>query len=673
MARKDPFKLVCALILLGLIYKVVVLRFSTASKPCHVTVNDKLARGPFRRAVIRGIPNSRPKKTHSVAEEEETGPPFDVLVVGAGLSGAVIAERHATVLGKRVLVVEKRNHIGGNCYDYLDPDTGIRVNKYGAHLFHTSNEEVWNYIRKFGRWDAWEHRVLAWVKSKYVPVPVNINTVNMLFNLSIQNSRDMNEWLAIQQINPANSTFPRNSEEMALSRVGRDLYELIFKPYTEKQWNTSASHLGPEVTGRIPVRDNWDDRYFSDKYQVLPANGYTDIFHAMLSGNPLIEVHTSTDYFDLPLKLRSRISPSTKIFYTGPIDKFFSSEKRLEYRSLEFLSVVQHNQPGYYLPAPVVNFPGREFLFTRVVEYKHMLNQSSGSSVLYYEFPSDKGEPYYPVPTAENKALYHRLVEMTRNMSDITFVGRLANYKYFNMDEAISNALHVFRNASLQTVADIHVITSIFHEDLSWQETLCNQLGGKKVRWFVFDKGENSPTESPLWTLNQGDNTCVTLGWYYAPLPNVGREGHSWITYIQNGVFANTNVFIQGKPEGLFASSSIESILKHVLDGGVARYVPISSSITCAPAYDPYFDMDFFHEHLCKISMYLKIPLETMCHSYRGEFIASREALEYARTKHAEFIGSVILAGLESGNDPPMGHALERSWLPFLDPPRPLN
>lgn len=634
----------------------------------QVTVSDKVALEPLERTAIRRAPKQSPRQTLTVAEEEETGPPFDVLVVGAGLSGAVIAERHASVFGKRVLIVEKRNHIGGNCYDYLDPDTGIRVNKYGAHLFHTNSEEVWNYIRKFGRWNVWEHRVLAWVKSQYVPVPVNIDTVNKLFNLKIQNSSDMNEWLAVQQVHSSNSTYPQNSEEMALSRVGRDLYELIFKPYTEKQWNISASHLGPEVTGRIPVRDNWDDRYFSDKYQVLPEHGYTDIFHSMISNDPLIEVHTSTDFFDLPQRLSSRISPSTQVFYTGPIDRFFSSEKRLEYRSLKFLRVVKSNQPGYHLPAPVVNFPGKEFPFTRVVEYKHMLNQASGSSVLYYEFPSDEGEPYYPVPTEENKALYRHLVGLTQNTSGITFVGRLANYKYFNMDEAISNALKVFRSASLSTVADIHVITSIFHEDLGWQETLCNELGGKTVRWFTFDKGGNRPPLSPSWTLKPGNHSCVTLGWYYTPLPNVGREGHSWITYIQNGIFAKTNVFVQGKPEGLFSSSSVDTILRHSFDGGVTRYIPISVPIFGPPVGESYFDLDFFHEQLCQFSMYLKKPLETMYFSYRGEFIASYEALEHARANHTEFIGSVILPGLESGNDPPMGHALERSWLSFLDP-----
>jgi len=604
-----------------------------------------------------------------VSENMPNLPPFDVVVVGAGLSGAVIAERHASMLGKRVLIVEKRDHIGGNCYDYLDPDTGIRVNKYGAHLFHTNSEEVWNYIRKFSDWSPWEHKVLGYVKSKYIPVPVNIDTVNSLFNLTLSTSSDMQDWLKNKQIQMVNDSKPTNSEEMTLSRVGRDLYELIFKPYTEKQWNISVSQLGPEVTGRIPVRDNFDDRYFSDKYQVLPRHGYTSFFHSMISTNPLIEVHTSTDYFDMQPELRARIPPSTKIFYTGPIDRFFLSKKRLQYRSLKFSRVVKYNQSGFCLPAPVVNYPGKEFPFTRVVEYKHMLNQPSGSSVLFYEFPSDIGEPYYPIPTIENKALYSKLLKMTSSIPNVTFVGRLANYKYFNMDEAISNALHVFRTDSCLPTAEIHVITSVFNENLDWQETLCNLLGFKTVRWFVFDKSGQNRLERPQWIQSSGSHSCTTLGWHVAPLPNVGREGHSWLTYIQTGIFAKTNAFFQGKPEGSL-SDLADIILLHHKDEEQSKIIPMpsiySSKIICPPTDDPWFDSDDYHSELLLLADYLKIPLEKMCRFYRGQFVASFEALEHARTNHTAFIGNVIMPALESGNNPPMGFALERSWVHIL-------
>jgi UDP-galactopyranose mutase len=587
---------------------------------------------------------------------DNTARQFDVVVVGAGLSGAVIAEQYASMLGMRVLVVEKRDHIGGNCYDYEDPDTGIRVNKYGAHLFHTNSEEVWNYVHKFSEWSKWEHRVLGYVNSKYIPIPVNIDTVNWLFNASLDTSSDMRVWLQQHQVLPDKNI--TNSEEMALSRVGRELYELIFKPYTEKQWNTTASSLGPEVTGRIPVRDNRDDRYFTDKYQALPAHGYTAFFENMLCRNPFIEVHTNTDYFNLPFALKARIASTAKIFYTGPIDQFFSAEKRLQYRSLKFSRIVTHNQKGYSLPAPVVNYPGTEFAFTRVVEYKHMLSQKSSSSVLFYEYPSDTGEPYYPVPTQENKALYNHLLNLTKAIPDVTFVGRLANYRYFNMDEAIANALSVFRSSVVP--ADVHVVVSVYKENIDWLKRVCDGLKGRTVRWFIFNKHDKDVKLFP-WTKPQ----CITLGWHVANLPNVGREGHSWLTYIQTGVFAPTNVFLQGNVEGSLLEN-IHAVLEHSMLKEKPSIVPLST-VLCTPDNNQSLDMDFFHEELSALTSYLSVSLNSVCYFYRGQFIASNTALERARTLHAEYIGNVLMPALENnGNNPPMGHAMERMWLTFL-------
>ena len=225
---------------------------------------------------------------------------YDVCVIGAGLSGSVIAERHANVLKKSVLVLEKRDHIGGNCYDYIDSETGIRVNKYGAHLFHTNSKRVWDYVQKFSNWSPYEHKVLGYVDGMHVPIPVNIDTVNQLFHLNISDSKEMDEWLANEQVHYDHE--PTNSEEMALSRVGKRLYELIFKEYTHKQWNMYPQDLKPEVTARIPVRNDHDDRYFpNDVYQALPSQGYTQMFANMLN-NPKggsIDVFTNTDYFDV--------------------------------------------------------------------------------------------------------------------------------------------------------------------------------------------------------------------------------------------------------------------------------------------------------------------------------------------------------------------------------------
>lgn len=235
-------------------------------------------------------------------EEEILTRHHDVCIIGSGLSGSVIAERYAQTLNKKVLIIEKRDHIGGNCYDYIDEETNIRVSKYGAHLFHTNSERVWEFIHKYSDWTKYEHKVLGLVNGKHVPIPVNIDTVNKLFDQDIKSSEEMRIWLEKEQIQYDKE--PKNSEEMALSRVGPRLYDLIFKPYTFKQWARYQDELGPEVTARIPVRDDYNDKYFpNDKYQVLPTNGYTSFFENMIMFNPLIDVLTSTDYFQVRDKI----------------------------------------------------------------------------------------------------------------------------------------------------------------------------------------------------------------------------------------------------------------------------------------------------------------------------------------------------------------------------------
>jgi len=373
----------------------------------------------------------------------------DLCIVGAGLSGSVIAERYASQRNQTSLIIERRPHYGGNCFDYIDQETGIRVSKYGAHLFHTYYDRVWNYIQKFSDWTPYEHEVIA-----LIPVPVNIDTVNSLFGLNIQNSDEMDKWLQEEQIRFDHE--PHNSEEMALSRVGKRLYELIFHPYTIKQWAKEPSELGPEVTARIPVRNNHDARYFADPHQALPTNGYTAIFKKMYE-NPLITVKLDTDFFDVRPKLNCG-----KLYYTGPIDRYFADLgwKKLEYRSLDFERRVIKNvgHDGFYQPKGVVNHPNATDNFTRIVEYKHFLKQThSKDTVLYLEHSKDTGEPYYPVPNPENKDLFQRYKDMASKETDVTFVGRLANYKYFNMDQTIENALSLFDEdtSSLDLIVEI--------------------------------------------------------------------------------------------------------------------------------------------------------------------------------------------------------------------------
>lgn len=375
-------------------------------------------------------------------ESKSVGPRFhrgryDICVAGAGLSGAILAERYASQ-NRSVLVIEKRPHIGGNCYDYIDEDTGIRVSKYGAHIFHTKYEQVWKYMQRFAEWVPYEHRVLAFVDRKYVPVPVNIDTVNALFDLNIQTNAEMNKWLDNEQV-PFQD--PANSEQMALSRVGPRLYKLLFEPYTMKQWDKAPTELGAEVMARIPVRNNHDPRYFSDPYQALPRDGYTAMFEQMLS-HPHIELHTGTNYFDIRSSLQCG-----RTYFTGPIDAYFADLgfPKLEYRSLDFERKVLRNTE-YFQPNFVVNHPSLDVEFTRIVEYKHMLNQTSPHTVIFYEYSKDGGEPYYPVPNPKNQALFAKYQAMAEKEPNVTFVGRMANYKYFNMDETVKNALELFQS-----------------------------------------------------------------------------------------------------------------------------------------------------------------------------------------------------------------------------------
>uniref|UniRef100_A0A6C0JRV4 UDP-galactopyranose mutase C-terminal domain-containing protein n=1 Tax=viral metagenome TaxID=1070528 RepID=A0A6C0JRV4_9ZZZZ len=354
-----------------------------------------------------------------------------ILIVGAGLSGSVIA-RDMAEGGNEVLVIEKRDHIAGNCYDYIDDKTGILMNKYGAHLFHTNSEQVWEYINRFSEWIRWDHEVVSYVENKLVPIPVNITTVNQLCGTSITNTEEMDKWLKSVQY----SGEIRNSEDIAISRVGKEIYEKLFKPYTIKQWNKDPTELDPSVLARIPVRNSFDTRYFSDKYQVLPKYGYTKFVESILN-HKNIKIQLNTDFFEI------NSSNYDHVIFTGPIDKYFESSglPKLEYRSINF-EINRLSNYGYFQPKPVVNYPETNVDFTRIVEYKHFYNQTSDSTVIVKEFTTDKGEPYYPVPNKQNLDLYEKYRILANKESNVHFVGRLASYKYFNMDDAILNALN---------------------------------------------------------------------------------------------------------------------------------------------------------------------------------------------------------------------------------------
>ncbi|MDP1625095.1 MAG: UDP-galactopyranose mutase [bacterium] len=361
---------------------------------------------------------------------------YDIVIVGAGISGATLAERYATQLGKRVLVLEKRGHVGGNCHDYIN-DAGIRVAKYGPHYFRTNDEGVWRYVQSFSSWEPFVPKALSHVNGVDVPIPVNIHTVNALFGTNIETEEQMKAWLEAETDHIIE---PKNSEEAALRRIGKRLYELMFKNYTTKQWDMSPCDLDPSVMDRIPVRLNHDDRYFTDKYQMYPTEGYSKIFERMLS-NPLIEVRTNSSWESL----KDAVGKYEKLFFTGTIDSYFDDNLgKLEYRSLRFEE--QTLDQEWYQKSVQVNYPSLDVPFTRIVEYKHQTRQSNPRTTIVREYPTWDGEPYYPVASQKNKEIYERYQKKAEALEGqgIYFVGRLANYKYFNMDQAFRNSLDLF-------------------------------------------------------------------------------------------------------------------------------------------------------------------------------------------------------------------------------------
>lgn len=360
---------------------------------------------------------------------------FDYLIVGAGLAGATIAERLATQCDKKVLIVDKRNHIGGNTYDYYNKD-GILVHKYGPHIFHTNCKEIFDYLGNFTEWRPYEHRVLASVDGMLVPIPINLNTINELYGLQLS-SGEVDAFLASKA---EKRDAIRTSEDVVVSKVGKDLYEKFFKGYTKKQWALDPSELDASVTARIPTRNNRDNRYFTDTYQAMPLLGYTKMFENMLK-HPNIKIMLNTDYKEIA----DTISYD-KMIYTGPIDYYFDyCYGKLPYRSLEFKFETLETET--YQPVGTVNFPN-EHLYTRVTEFKYLTGQKHPKTSIVFEYPKDSGDPYYPVPRPENAELYKRYQLLAENTKGVYFTGRLATYKYYNMDQVVAQSLTLFKKLS---------------------------------------------------------------------------------------------------------------------------------------------------------------------------------------------------------------------------------
>jgi UDP-galactopyranose mutase len=356
---------------------------------------------------------------------------FDWLIVGAGFAGSVLAERLASQRNEKVLVIDRRPHIGGNAYDRHD-EAGLLIHQYGPHIFHTNSQAIFDHLSQFTKWRFYEHRVLAEVDGKLLPIPINLDTVNRLYGLALT-SEELESFFAARA-EPVAAI--RTSEDVVVSRVGRDLYEKFFRGYTRKQWGVDPSELDRAVTARVPTRTNRDDRYFTDTFQYMPLHGYTRMFERMLS-HPNIKIMLQTDYREI-----RNVVPFRRIVYTGPIDEFFDLRfGRLPYRSLRFRHVTLDE--CWHQPVAVVNYP-QTHDYTRVTEYKHLTGQQHPKTSLTYEYPQDEGDPYYPVPRAENQELYKRYEQLAAATPEVHFVGRLATYRYYNMDQVVGQALATF-------------------------------------------------------------------------------------------------------------------------------------------------------------------------------------------------------------------------------------
>ncbi|MDQ2656470.1 MAG: UDP-galactopyranose mutase [Bacteroidota bacterium] len=368
---------------------------------------------------------------------------FDYLIVGAGFAGSVLAERLANVSEKKVLIVDQRDHIGGNAYDYFNKD-GILIHKYGPHIFHTNSRKVFDYLSQFTTWRPYEHRVLASVDGQLVPMPINLDTINKLYSLNLSS----HEVEAFFSLRAEKLSRVITSEDVVVSKVGRELYEKFFRGYTRKHWDLDPSELDASVSARVPTRTNRDDRYFTDTYQSMPAQGYSKMFRKMLS-HPNIKIMLNTDYKEI-----IDMIPYKTMIYTGPIDSYFNyCYGRLPYRSIEFR--FETFDMEYFQSTGTINYPN-EHPYTRITEFKYLTGQKHHKTSVVYEYPQAEGDPYYPIPRPENAEIYKKYQSLANTMTNTYFTGRLATYKYYNMDQVVAQSLSLFDKIT-QSHSEKHV------------------------------------------------------------------------------------------------------------------------------------------------------------------------------------------------------------------------
>ncbi|CAM3851251.1 UDP-galactopyranose mutase [Tsukamurella ocularis] len=381
----------------------------------------------------------------------ETSSTYDLIVVGSGFFGLTIAERTAAELGKRVLVIERRPHLGGNAYSEAEPETGIEIHKYGAHLFHTSNERVWEYVNRFTDFTGYQHRVFAMHKRQAYQFPLGLGLVSQFFGRYF--TPDEAKALIQEQAAEFDSKDAKNFEEKAISLIGRPLYEAFIKHYTAKQWETDPKNLPAGNITRLPVRYNFDNRYFNDTYEGLPVDGYTAWLENMAASD-LIDVRLDTDWFDVRDELTAA-SPDAPIVYTGPLDRYFDySAGRLGWRTLDFETEVLPT--GDFQGTPVMNYNDADVQYTRIHEFRHFhperTNYPTDKTVImreYGRFANDDDEPYYPINTPSDRemlAAYRALAKTEAAERKVLFGGRLGTYQYLDMHMAIASALSMFDN-----------------------------------------------------------------------------------------------------------------------------------------------------------------------------------------------------------------------------------
>ncbi|MCU1689938.1 MAG: glf [Jatrophihabitantaceae bacterium] len=380
---------------------------------------------------------------HDGGDRVVAGDVPDLIVVGSGLFGLTVAETVSRTLGKRVLILESREHIGGNAWSELEPTTGIEVHRYGAHLFHTSNKRVWDYVNQFTSFTGYQHRVFTIFDGRVYPLPINLATICDYFGRYMSPSEA--RALVAEQSGETAGTVPRNLEEKAISLIGRPLYEAFVRGYTAKQWQTDPTELSPEIIARLPVRYNFGNRYFNDVYEGLPVDGYAGWLTRMAQ-SPLIDVRLKTDFFEVRDQL-----PSVPIVYTGPIDRYFGySEGPLQWRTLDFEQEVL--DIGDFQGTPVMNYADEDVRFTRVHEFRHFHPERkypTDRTVIVREYSRSAmagDEPYYPVNTAQDRDVLLRYRKQADAETDVYFGGRLGTYQYLDMHMAIASAMTMVDN-----------------------------------------------------------------------------------------------------------------------------------------------------------------------------------------------------------------------------------